>query len=1157
MTVPTHQSPVGGYLPVQSPQAPPPGHQVVPPGGQQGGVAQGMQGLNPNPHQAGGGAGNLAPRTNLLSKLKHVAQNPYEHGLGVSQYTVAALPALYSKTESAKPKMQSTVVQASAIGQPNHPTLANAITATQHLGAPGGPAAPARPPRMQSQAINRLSAQNSLNAVVQRFNGTHAERAALLAELQQVRQASNLTQAQAAQLGKSLRLGFQNAAQAQAALHALTQVNLKSDMVNAGAAAASAAAAAAPGVAVPTPAASAATQDAWKLAANLASVKGVGVSLLEKITQWPAGHQLQARTPQERTADRAVIRGYLSAARLVASPVDGRVDPAAIYHRGGVQRAIRAAQAQGAPAPWPGRNGTAAIGGLEVAEKALLAIRDKADPAIAQRNGLTFAINMVRGGMPTDHGTNADGTESEFHKVESRAFKSFGPHIDRAMRRPAATRMAAAAQAVTHKGKTPISSYGLLAQQSNGPGFSLSHSNSIHQGEAMVAMMNQIETALSLQGGANNQPLPAPGSQSEDPAALTDGTLDNMARRAVLQAVKNRMVMVPRHTHSNPPTQQMRDEARAAVVSLMQPGTVDAAADLRIAQAIQRQVVNLTPQQLLGWAGAIGGPVNQAALMALPPQGAVPAGQPNWSAFRQAFDLAANGVVPPLDTLSLSGRSRPEVGSALADKVRGERLGSGFLLASGGITHFTLKNVSEIVTGVLSGSAGTLRLDLGGGMERIVLFESGVGTDRSFVRVSVATVKQGQAGLGGSGGIDLGLDGATKLSFSLGGDVQQSMEVVHQEGAVFGFPRHLTGGVGGDAALSERKAQLVELLVNVAGGGNGVPGSTLSRPGNAEDQGSLVKAALQAFDDISVGRFQIGQTEHRTTGSVSAGLGVKVDPVNLGVGIPNVRLSGQRKSTDMKYEDLSGWFKAVRTYDTKLYKASLDVTAANFSLMFDHGGEAAAQALAEGAGEGAGALTQILFGGVGAASIDFGKCGQTDAIHRLMEDDEQLPTSFATTSHHNAGSFVNAVAQNPGDFHNFAEDMSRKYHPVRHGLDPQGSIAIEKQFMAQHVTTAVQRKDMTAIFQQYSEWTGRNDDINLIESEQDLATRLNGTGDRTNAQQARQEIDALHLNPGDREGRFLITQNVMHVSEQAGVNGVVGATRASKARASVSSLAFV
>ncbi|MCI3208104.1 MULTISPECIES: hypothetical protein [Pandoraea] len=1077
-----------------------------------------------------------------LSRIKSQMQTgAYKHGFGISQTSKSITP-FHTITSSARPKMQSVVRNEGQDAPPVPRTLAAQMADAALAGA--------RPEAKPSGALAKLDSPAELSRVLDRhFQGTPAEKQRLSATFGEIRETAQLSHAETAVLAKSLALTFPSADKAVDAVSGLRDLHVIDDILH------------------PSPdfqRASPANKMGWQFAAKLASVDGgLGLSLLHKVTSHGEGGDGRPAALTEAQGGR--VLAYLRAASEVArASGSDRVDPAAIYGQGAIATAVRAARGTGDAEAWPGRAGTATPAGvtLTLAEKALLALHDELDPAVTQQHGCAFAVQMVRGGMVTDARRNADGTPSEFHRVESRAAKSCGKHVDRALRSGGS----GASNMLTsllkrfglHQGKSPYHAYNaVISPDGRNVGFGLSHKGGIHEGRAVKDMIDVLEDALKQSGGPGRRPLlDADGKTAT--SSPDDATLRGVVRLALLQAVKANTVLLPRYARGDEPTPQMRDAARAGALGMIRQEasgsavTGDALAQ-RVATMLDEEGRRMTPAALLQWAGDAGGPADEAAMAAHAgkPSGTAQKGQPDWTMFAQGYGLAAHNALPGVDTPSMKGATREDVAKVLSDMVRGEELGSGFSMTNGGFTQGTTRGVSEIISGILTAGTGSVRIDLGGGRKRYVTFESGVGTDRSYLRMGVATVKQGQGGAGGSIGPRLAATEEFKVSASAGADLQQAYEDVHYEGAVFGFPRHLSGGVGGDRDLAEQKAKLVALLLDVAGGGNaGNDGSgALPRPGNKEDQGSLVKSAYQAFGDrISVGRFEITGPTHTTTGSVNGGVGLTAGQFSVG---PNLRLSGQMKIGATNYRDLSGTLQTVKTADAHTFKASVDGTVATFSgLVTDHLAQATAGAATHAIGEHVSAFSQLVAGRVGAGSADFFKCGETRATNRILVDGKQLPTSCAVTTYNDPASFVGALS---ADFQGFADDKSKKFFGARHAKTPDASVATEKQVLGEFAGEVLAQRDLTAAPQLYWEWGAHVDTVNLLSADVSLSRQLNDT---PRVAEAERDMHRIHHDPAYREGRFIINSNVRSTSDTKGLNGLLGMTHNVENRVSEQSLRF-
>ncbi|MFJ2991182.1 hypothetical protein [Pandoraea sp. NPDC087047] len=1066
-----------------------------------------------------------------LSRIKAQLQTAsYKHGFGISQTTVSLTP-FHTITSSAKPKKQSVVRNE---GQ-DAPTVPETLTAS------GVSAASERATAKPSSALTKLDTPAELRRVLDKhFKGTPAEKQRLSATLSGLRETADLSHAQTALLAKSLALAFPSADKAIDAVRGLRDLRIIDDILH------------------PSPDHKQATPQSkmgWQFAAQLESMEGgIGLALLDKVTSRPNAGGDRQRLPMTE-AQTGMVRAYLRAASEVARVTGGdRVDPAAIYGQGAIATAIDAARGAGDAHAWPGRAGAATPPGvsLTLAEKALLALHDELDPAVTRRHGCAFAVQMLRGDMVTDARRNADGSPSEFQRVESRAAKSCGKHVDRALRSDTSNVLKSLLRRFgLHQGKSPYHAYNaVIAPDGRDVGFGLSHTGGIHEGRAVKDMIDVLERAMKQGGGPGGLPLlDAHGKAST--SSPDDAMLRSLVRLAVLQSVQANTVLLPRYARGDEPTAQMRAAAREGVLGMIRhpasgsAGRTDSLTR-RIDELLDEEGGRLTPAALLRWAADAGGPADEAALKHL--TGKTPAGaQPDWALFAQGFARAALDQAPAVETPSIKGATREAASKVLADMVRGEELGSGFSMTHGGFTQGTTRGISEIISGILSAGTSSLRLDLGGGRKRYVTFESGVGTDRSYLRMGVATVKQAQGGAGASIGPRLAVSEEYKVSASAGADLQQAYEDLHYEGAVFGFPRHLSGGVGGDRDLAAKKAQLVALLLDVAGGGHG--DGALQRPGNKEDQGSLVKSAYQAFgDQISVGRFEITGPSHITTGSVNGGVGVTAGHFSVG---PNVRISGQMKISATDYQDLSGTLKTIKTADAHTFKASVDGTLATFSgLVTDQLASTAAGAASHAVGDHISTFTQLVAGRVGAGSADVFKCGETRSTSRILVDGKQLPTSCAITTYDDPASFVGALSS---DFDRFAQDKSKKFFGARHGSAPEVSVDIEKRVLGEFTGQLLAQHDLTAAPQLYWEWGNHVDTVNLLAADAGLSRKLN---DMPRAAEAETDMRRIHHDPAYREGRFVISANIQSASATKGLNGLVGMTHNMESRVTEQSLRF-
>ncbi|GKT25807.1 hypothetical protein [Acidovorax sp. SUPP3334] len=1080
-------------------------------------------------------AGQDLRRQSGLSKLKKVTEGikegAFKNGFGFSSTTVSPVwNPFQSKVSSAKPKLGSFVVQEGAEPPKVPKTLQNAATRV------------GRTMPQEGAVLQSLKKESTISgAITSHFNGPANRKTALLASVMQLKEATGMTPGETTVLIKALAGYNKDTAQAERILQALPQVRLVDDLLN------------------PRPAEeiTADVQLAWAFAAEIEGLKGgKGLDLLSKITAKPDGAAEGA--PALAATQRGPMRAYLRAAAEVARAAGQRapaLDPGSMFSHGKLGDAVRAT-----PNGWPGRAGAPIANGasLTLAEKALLAVRDELDPAITEIHGCRFAVQMARGGMVTDKARNPDGTKSEFQKVESRASKTMGMHLNRAMAAPSGFQRIADTlrYGTLHHGKSPFYGYdAIVSSRGKNMGFELSHIGGIQEGRAMKDMVDVLESTLKARGGTGDGALPTAQNAVAGQALLDDhgagGTLlRNMVRSEILQRAKTEALLLPRLARGDQLSESAIAQVRTAVLTAIElpassSGTPEVEEQVQelLTAALAEQNVPLTPARLLAWAGDAGGPTDAESVQEMRTLRREE-GQPDWKSFSTAFDRVANGQVSVPANTPIQGKNRAETAEILASMIRGEELGSGFSLANAGNTQATTRNISEVISGVLSGATMSVRADLGGGRTRIVSFESGVSTDRSSLRMSVSTVRRNQEGAGGSLGFRLGKKEVASFSASVGGDAGHSFELLEQEGAVFGFPRHKTGGVGGDRDLAQQKARLIKLLI-------GVPDEAgpYQAPGNKEDKTSLVKRAYQEFGDaISIGAFEVKQKDHRFTGSSSAGAGATIG--NLRVGLPQESVAGETRLGTLEYKDTSGTLKVIRESESKAFKATVTGALASLSGLIE-GATAPTPAPGEVAADAVTSMTSLAVANIGSIATDFFRDGETRTTTRILYDDQELPTSFATQTLVTNKEFVKNLA---ADVENFAEDKAKKFFPARHGADRDHAVQTEKKILGEFAGQLRDHRDLTGTSQLYWEWGPSHVEAsNLLEADRELSEKL---GDKIAAKHAKRDIDTIHKDPGYREARFLINANEQSASDIKGVNGMLGVRHDVRTSANVRSLNF-
>lgn len=1048
--------------------------------------------------------GNLRQATGEKLKAAGKAVTPsYDKGFGYQGYTLSS--PLGSWTQTAKSK-QATKVRTDGTA----PAIPAVIARAQPPDT-----APVQAPR-HGAAEPLHAATASHEAIDTLFAGaTNGDRQALKTATDGLKAAAApfaLSHGEAALLVKSLADSFGRGGivRATAALQALGQTDIAGtlhDPMNA-----------------PHPA-SAALKDAWKLAADLEATKegGVGFDLLDKVSAHAGG----ARFDRDQEA---AVRGYLVAARQVG--VESRnaapdFDPGSVYRQGRVDRAIRRAERNHT---WPGRNGAAVSERLTLAEKALLAARDEFDrPPGVGVHGCRFAVHMMGAGMVDER------AGSEYQQCESRTHKTVNTQLNRVLRQDKGL-VAALKKTMVLQDKSSFYAYDAISStDGRGRGFSLPHRNAIHEGRHIKAMMETVEAALARTGGPHGGALPTAAAPIPE-AQLHPVLIDNLARHALLGKAKTEFV--PRLTRADDVAETYLDGLAAGMAARIAPPH-SAQLQARLRAALEQQNQHFTPDALQAWLG------DTAPTQA------------EQARFDDAHAFATTPGRTDFEARPLQGMTRAEAADLIAEMIRHEELGSGFSFSNGGTIGANTKLASAIASGVFSGGSVIVRANAGGGGARVVGLESGVSTDRSALRMSVTKLKRGEVGGGASAGLAIG---DTTGSGSVGGDLTYTYEFQEQEGVAFGFPRHLHGGVGGDPATSEKKARLFKLLVNVPDH----DGGAYTACGNASDNASALKRAYQEFgSDLSIGRYTVRQTDHRVTGSASAGIGTTEahDPGDHPHFKAALSAGGaiQWKGGTITYQDHSGALRVSKTVSSNTWKGSASGILASVTGLIDTParGEALDPAHPD-------TLTPThdhpsVQAGVGlplaSMQADVYRAGTADTHVSISYHGKLLDTSFKTTTFQKTGAFNKAVAADTA----FAEQKARKYRADQFGpgtteAQQRAAVDRERQAMGEFAGRLSAEKDNTATPQMYWEWAKSHvDDSNLLRADAALSARL---GEGRRAEAAKEAIEDIRTGREYLEGRFLINLNTESQGRKLGLDLMgTGATKDSGVK--MTSLDFV
>lgn len=1106
-------------------------------------------------------ASNAAAPRQSLSKLKQLKETikgwhtyardeAYIHGFGISSTSLSLTP-FQTDTSTARAKPFTGVVREGDAPIEPHRHLRD---------LPGG-----TPPGAlhESPIVNALEDAHALDKLFldERFlPGT--ERRQLIDSIKTIAEHKNLTPLETTSLAQALHIAFGRspdrahdaaydpaydaAHDARIALRSLPETNLLDALRD---------------DAEPPRAPDYDADRAWALAQELVHIPGgVGASLLDKLT--PKTERPAGTHPSVVEKDRMLVGVLLKAsqqavreARFFAEPkAQGKIlgvfsgpsrqvgsaaspspngprmlahDPASIFADG----ALHAAIAEAGDGNWPGRGNSAVPSNLTLAQKAMLAAKEELreiDAHVANdatrgaaftkgTHGCRFAISMIRGDMLTDEMRAPDGTRSQFGRTEARLGKSVGKHLDRAMRRPKAwTQFLGSLEALgrhvgVYKNKSPFYTYNRLAEGDGGRGMGVGNRGGTHAGRAFRDMMDQV-----------HQTIDARETLVGDAAIGDDQALKQLVRASIMQTTKEETGPLPRYAQPSVLSNLSQEKAAAAVATKLSAAGIEPDQTLRakIASVVAEENQPLTAQRLRQWAADVGGPGSNEALEDIL---AAQAADHPWRAFAQAFQHAENpSNVAPIATPSLRGKSREEVADILAKIVAAEELGSGFAFDSAGNVQGTTKNVSGIISSIPLHMLGSVHVDLGGGKIRTVRFESVTSTDRSQLRVSVTTLKRGQGGLGGSVGHFSGHEHPVTLGGGI--DAGGAYEVVHQEGAVLGFPRNLSGGVMGDRAVNEKKGQLVKLLV-LGGELEGYP-----RPANEEDRKSLIKCAYQAFgDDLSIGFYEMNQTDKQGTLSVNGSVGIRFGHFKLST--PTLGAGAKAQSATIRYRDQSGFLKTEWETDSTSYNASFQGSLAGLS-----GYDEVPSGNDDLSGSVITSVAPFLSG-----SAQFFRFGVADRRVQILQDDKELPTSFATRTFQAPISFLHEFGQNVDKY---AEEKAKQYFAKEYnagGTSRENVVAREKSRMIEFVNHYLKQRDLTATPQLYTEFGSNVETANKLRAAAYMAERL---GKKDTAQAARQEIDTIHSDQKYREGRFLTSLQIEQESQQVGLNGIAGVTYA-------------
>jgi len=305
-------------------------------------------------------------------------------------------------------------------------------------------------------------------------------------------------------------------------------------------------------------------------------------------------------------------------------------------------------------------------------------------------------------------------------------------------------------------------------------------------------------------------------------------------------------------------------------------------------------------------------------------------------------------------------------------------------------------------------------------------------------------------------------------------------------------------------------------------------------PPNPEDDSPIVRALQEFGSELSIGTFDMTQTEHRTTGSGSVAAGVTAGDFKLGLAPTGV--AGQTKFTTSHYEERTGSLKVVKDTRADAFKATGFGSVGSLTGLIDAGKQPPEGGWPDGMSE----VTwkaQLGAGNFTSGSVDFMHDGTARSTIRILADDKELGTSFATTTFMNNKGIVNALSP---ELDQFAADKAEKYFPDRTQRDRDHAVRTERKVIGEFLGQVREEKDMSAASQLYWEFKD-NASSDLLAAAGELAEG---------------ELDRAHTDPDNRSARFVININTRNVSQTKGPNGLLGATHVNERKFTEQRLKF-
>jgi hypothetical protein len=846
---------------------------------------------------------------------------------------------------------------------------------------------------------------------------------------------------------------------------------------------------------------------AWRIAHALEQTP-LGFAALKKIAQ-PA-YDVPNPHASITSHDDTMLHVYLKASREKT-----RLDPALPAHPQAVLGNI------------PDNPGTLLDKSLRAVQSHLTQSVEHArnDPAAAftaRKDANEWTIGAVRNGFYTDAQKDANGKSTPFYKAENR-LKKMSKWVSRANGTGNSDPGGSVNDAIGARTskvkkftrfmrntllpgmkKSPFNALNRQAPDTlpfvgatSGSGFRNVEGGGLGEARAIKSMIDNLEKALAA-NGASLAPREA------DPDA---DTLEGMVRLAILKQVKADTKILPRYVNiglDDSARTQVKEHVYAALqgnVAGQSQATKDA-----INRLIDNQHTNLTPETLGDWANHAGCPAS------VPDAAQLASDQPDWRAFRLA-QRRATEQVRPTETPDLKTITKANTARMLEEHTRNHELGSRVVMYSGGIGGVGTKQLSALISKVVSKTLLRAHVDVRAEGTRCATIEIGTGAQGNELFLGTQGIKKGQAG----GGVSIGWNISDKnddavVSASVGAAASIGMEGTDRNGVLIRFDR-LKGGVVGD---QENNAKLARLAGKLSAP-DALPEGQPYANAQGDDAASPLKNLWQEWPEVSVSLLETKEKAGRAGASVSGGLGLKIG--KFGMGLPGIGAGVDGKKGKGTWKETGGSLHVDK--QTKYWTAKTSVSAAVASF-------------AGGVGTSNEDVGLSLTGGepLGGA-VDFWRNGYAETDTFIEYEGELKKSTVKIKSYQTAKAFVDNVAPHLDEW---AEAKTKRFNPGEYGAaapedetPPQeaerlqrrdAAIEAEHTKLSQHLQRALDLAEPTQSFWEFKEIT--QDATAAANALKSLAVMAEGCGDKQALQECTESRKKLLKSEEAWEPSFLV-----------------------------------